>query len=84
MTPEIPPEISIIASTVLVAYLEVCLSMWYLGFKKAKAELEDYFLACRTIGYIAVTMSFLATCFSAWTFLGHSSQAYTSGVFGAW
>jgi len=84
MTPEIPPEISIIASAVLVAYLGICLSIGYLGFKKTKAELEDYFLARRTIGYIAVTMSFLATCFSAWAFLGHPGQAYTSGVFGAW
>jgi SSS family solute:Na+ symporter len=47
--------------------------------KKTKKTPEDYFLANRTFGPVILFFTLVATNFSAFTFLGFSGKAYTSG-----
>lgn len=69
-----------IVLSVLATYLAIVMAIGYWGYKKTKASPEDYFLASRTLGLFVLSMTFIATYASMWTFLGAVGGNYRLGL----
>jgi len=69
-----------IAITMIVAYFLVLLALGIYSHKKARNDVEDYFLAGRSFGPVVLFFTLAATNFSAFTFLGFAEKAYTDGM----
>jgi len=65
---------------VIGSYLAIMLAIGYWGYKKTKATPEDYYLANRTLGLLTLSMTFIATYASMWTFLGAVGGNYRLGL----
>ncbi len=69
---------SIIAIILLYIVLTVFLGIWTKN--KGEDSLEDYYLAGRSVSWIHLGLTVLATWFSTFTFLGAPGFFYTQGV----
>jgi len=68
------------AVAMMVAYFLILLVLGIYSHKKAKGDVEDYFLAGRSFGPVVLFFTLAATNFSAFTFLGFAGKAYTDGM----
>ncbi len=67
----------------LVAYQVVLVVIGFLAQRRTR-DGEDYFLAGRRLGPIVAAISASASSSSAWTLLGVSGMAYSSGLSALW
>jgi len=67
----------------LAIYLVFCLGLAYIGYRKRKNTLEDFYLSRRSTGGFIAFMTFSATLFSSFTLVGMPGFFYTHGI-GAW
>lgn len=63
----------------IALFFSLLLILGFIAKKKSVDTAEDYFVAGRGFGVIVLFFSLIATNFSAFTFLGFSGKAYTSG-----
>lgn len=68
---------------ILVAYLLILLLIGYFGARVTQKTREDYFMAGRGLGNIAVFMTLFASNITAFTIIGYAGFAYHVG-FGAY
>lgn len=71
-----------IASLVVFLYLAVVVYIGVFAFRKAhgKEEVEDYFLANRSLGPFVFLMSLFGTNMTAFAILGSSGHAFANGI----
>jgi solute:Na+ symporter, SSS family len=72
-----------LAISVLVAYVAALLLIGALSARVTRGTREDYFLAGRGLGSVAVFMALFASNITAFTIIGHAGFAYKAG-FGAY
>ncbi len=65
---------------VIAAYILVLIVIGYIGFKSTEATVEDYYLGGRSLGWIVLTGTTIATYASMWTFLGAVGGNYRLGI----
>lgn len=65
---------------ILGAYFTVVIVLSILAYKKSKSSPEDFFLAGRSLGPVVFFLSFAATNFSAFFFLGFAGAAWQFGL----
>jgi len=58
----------------------VLLYVGYLGYKKTSLNPSDYFLGGRSFGSFALSITFIATYASMWTFMGAVGANYRYGI----
>lgn len=72
---------SVTAAVILVTaiYGAICLGIGYYGWKRTQLTPVDYFLAGRTLGTFVLSLTFIATWVSMWTFYGAVGANYRLG-----
>mgnify|MGYP003329540604 CR=1 FL=1 len=77
MTP-LPPTFTLLDYAVFGAYLllTAAIGLW---FVKGQRDLDEYFLAGRSMGSVVVSMTILAALFSGITFISGPGEAYLNG-----
>jgi SSS family solute:Na+ symporter len=72
----------VIPAVIVGLYLAVVVYIGVFAFRRAggKAEVEDYFLARRSLGPFVFLMSLFATNMTAFTILGSSGHAFHNGI----
>ncbi len=71
--------INILGITVIVVYFSVLVGIGIYGARVSLKTREDYFLAGRGLGSIAVFMALFASNITAFTIIGHAGFAYEVG-----
>ncbi len=71
-----------IPALIVFAYLAIVVYIGVFAFRRArgKAEVEDYFLANRSLGPYVFLMSLFGTNMTAFTILGSSGHAFNNGI----
>ena len=64
----------------LFAYLLMLLGLGVYGYRKGKANEEDYYLAGRNQGWLVSSLTIMATFFSSFALLGAPGMVYRDGV----
>jgi solute:Na+ symporter, SSS family len=64
---------------ILILYVSVLLIIGFFGARVAKKTREDYFMAGRGLGSIAVFMALFASNITAFTIIGYAGFAYQAG-----
>jgi SSS family solute:Na+ symporter len=72
----------VIPATIVFLYLAVVVYIGVFAFRKAagKQEVEDYFLARRSLGPFVFLMSLFGTNMTAFAILGSSGHAFNNGI----
>jgi len=72
----------VIPALIVFAYLAIVVYIGVFAFRKArgKQEVEDYFLASRSLGPFVFLMSLFGTNMTAFTILGSSGHAFANGI----
>jgi len=65
---------------ITIFYSIILLYVGYLGYKKTSLEPSDYFLGGRSFGTFVLSLTFIATYASMWTFMGAVGSNYRSGM----
>jgi len=65
---------------VLIFYCGVLIFNGYIGWRRSRAEMDDYFLAGRAQGWIVTSLTLMATFFSSFAVLGASGMLYRHGI----
>ncbi len=65
---------------VIAIYILILIAIGYIGFKSTEATVEDYYLGGRSLGWIVLTGTTIATYASMWTFLGAVGGNYRLGI----
>lgn len=71
--------ISLIGIAILIAYVLILLAIGYYGARVSLKTREDYFLAGRGLGSLAMFMALFASNITAFTIIGHAGFAYNVG-----
>ncbi len=71
--------INILGITVIIVYFSVLIGIGIYGARVSLKTREDYFLAGRGLGSIAVFMALFASNITAFTIIGHAGFAYEVG-----
>ncbi len=71
--------ISMIGIAILITYICILLAIGIYGARVSLKTREDYFLAGRGLGSIAMFMALFASNITAFTIIGHAGFAYTVG-----
>ena len=79
MTPLSSTDLALVFSVIGI-YMVAVLVIGWMAFRVSKSTPADYFLANRTLGPIVLTMTNIASVFSAFTFLGAAGISYTFGA----
>ena len=71
-----------IPATIVLAYLAIVVYIGVFAFRRAhgREEVEDYFLAGRSLGPFVFLMSLFGTNMTAFTILGSSGHAFNNGI----
>jgi SSS family solute:Na+ symporter len=72
----------VIPAAIVVAYLAIVVYIGVFAFRRAhgREEVEDYFLAGRSLGPFVFLMSLFGTNMTAFTILGSSGHAFANGI----
>jgi len=65
---------------VTLIYCLILLYVGYLGYKKTTLDPADYFLGGRSFGTFVLSLTFIATYASMWTFMGAVGANYRLGI----
>ena len=69
-----------LAYVVVAGYLLLLLLLGWMGYRRSRAEEEDYYLAGRKQGWIVTALTIMATFFSSFALLGAPGMVYREGV----
>jgi Na+/proline symporter len=72
--------VELIPLSILGIYLAFLLYSGYIGFKRTKAGRLEFFVASGTLGVVATFFTYVATWYSAYSFLGYPAIFYTWGA----
>jgi len=72
----------VIPALIVLAYLGVVVYIGVFAFRRAhgRKEVEDYFLANRSLGPFVFLMSLFGTNMTAFSILGSSGHAFANGI----
>jgi len=72
----------VIPTLIVLVYLAIVVYIGVFAFRRAhgKEEVEDYFLACRSLGPFVFLMSLFGTNMTAFAILGSSGHAFANGI----
>ncbi|MBI4293414.1 MAG: sodium:solute symporter family protein [Betaproteobacteria bacterium] len=79
MTPLSSADVSIMVSIIGI-YMAAVLVIGWMAYRVSESTPADFFLANRTLGPIVLTMTLIASVFSAFTFLGAAGISYRFGT----
>ena len=74
---------SVVAFSVIIAYIVICLSLGWLG-KKSTKDLKDFTIAGMKIGGLLIGLSWFATSCSASSYIGWSGLGWSYGTVTFW
>ena len=70
----------IVQFTVVMMFMLIALLIGLRGYRLTKREVEDYFLASRSMGTLVLLLTMFATLMSAFTFFGGPGRVYSTGM----
>jgi len=73
------PSVTVVIGVTIISSL-VLLYVGYLGYKKTTLDPTDYFLGGRSFGTFVLSLTFIATYASMWTFMGAVGSNYRLGI----
>ena len=76
---ELSQHFTLLDYAVFVAYLSLTAAIGF-WFVKGQRNLDEYFLAGRSMGSVVVAMTILAALFSGISFLAAPSEGYANGI----
>ena len=72
---------TIVVIGIIIIYLGICLWLGYMAYKKGKGgDSQDYFIAAGTMPPLIMLGTFVATQFSAYTFLGGAGYFFSDNI----
>jgi Na+/proline symporter len=72
--------VEFIPLAILGVYLALMFYAGYVGFRRTKAGRQEFFVASGTLGVVATFFTYVATWYSAYSFLGYPTIFYTWGA----
>ena len=70
----------LIQFAIVLLFMAVALFIGIKGYRLTKREVEDYFLANRSIGTLVLLLTMFATLMSSFTFFGGPGRVYSTGM----